>query len=47
MTASHPHIGSDFADILAEVGIDADAKWTAVRRVISWRLNQEMKRLRL
>ncbi|MXN79835.1 Fis family transcriptional regulator [Burkholderia sp. 4701] len=42
-TTNHRHIGSDFDDFLAEEGILEEATATAIKRVIAWQIEQEMK----
>ena len=40
----HGHVGSNFDDFLAQDGLLAEVEGVASERVISWRLEQEMKR---
>ena len=42
-TACNPHLGSSFDDFLAEDGTLQTATATAVKRVIAWQIEQEMK----
>ena len=42
-TASNPHVGGSFDDFLAEDGTLQTATATAVKRVIAWQIEQEMK----
>ena len=37
------HIGSNFDDFLAEEALLEDATATAMKRVIAWQIEQEMK----
>ena len=37
------HIGSDFEDFLAEEGMLDDATAVAIKRVIAWQIQNEMK----
>jgi antitoxin HicB len=41
------HLGSDFDDFLKEEGILAECEATAHKRVVTWQLEQEMKRRRI
>ncbi|MFN5191240.1 MAG: XRE family transcriptional regulator [Burkholderiales bacterium] len=41
------HIGSNFDDFLAEEGLLEDATATAMKRVIAWQIEQEMKAQKL
>ena len=43
---SNPHLGSNFDDFLAEQGMLETATATAVKRVIAWQIQEEMKALR-
>ncbi len=40
---NNPHIGSSFDEFLAEEALLDDATATAVKRVIAWQIEQEMK----
>ncbi|MFL9865341.1 Fis family transcriptional regulator [Paraburkholderia fungorum] len=40
---ANKHIGSDFDDFLAEEAMLEDATATAMKRVIAWQIEQEMK----
>ena len=40
---ANPHLGSSFDDFLAEEGMLQAATATAVKRVIAWQIEQEMK----
>lgn len=40
---NNPYIGSNFDEFLAEEALLDDATATAVKRVISWQIEQEMK----
>ena len=42
-TSSNPHIGSDFEDFLTEEGALDEATAVAVKRVISWQIEESMK----
>ena len=46
-TETNPHIGSDFEDFLAEEGALDEATAVAVKRVISWQIEQSMKSQKL
>lgn len=37
------HIGSDFEDFLAEEGLLDDANAVAIKRVLAWQIQDEMK----
>lgn len=41
------HIGSDFDDFLAQDDLLADCEASALRRVVTWQIEQEMKRRRI
>ena len=41
---ANKHIGSDFDDFLREEGILAEVEATAMKRVIAFQIDQEMKR---
>jgi DNA-binding Xre family transcriptional regulator len=41
------HIGSDFDDFLAKDGLLAACEAGALKRVVAWQLEQEMKRRRI
>ncbi len=41
------HIGSDFDGFLQEEGVLAECEAVALRRVVTWQLEQEMKRRRI
>ena len=41
------HIGSDFDDFLKHEGLLAECEAGALKRVVAWQLEQEMKRLRI
>ena len=41
------HIGSDFDDFLAEENLLAACEASALQRVVTWQIEQEMKRLRI
>ncbi len=41
------HVGSDFDDFLREEGLLSDATATALKRVISFQIAQEMKKRKL
>lgn len=41
------HVGSNFDDFLKEEGLLADCEAGALRRVVTWQLEQEMKRRRI
>ncbi len=41
------HIGSDFDDLLQQDGLLAECEAGALRRVVTWQITQEMKRLRI
>lgn len=42
-TRANPHLGSSFDDFLAEEGMLQAATAVAVKRVIAWQIEQEMK----
>jgi antitoxin HicB len=41
------HVGSDFDAFLEEDGLLAECEATALKRVLAWQLEQEMKRKRI
>ena len=41
------HIGSNFDDFLQQEGLLADCEAGALRRVVTWQIEQEMKRRRI
>lgn len=41
------HIGSDFDDFLEQEGLLADCEAGALKRVVAWQLEQEMRRRRI
>jgi len=41
------HLGSDFDGFLAEEGLLAECEAGALKRVVTWQLEQEMKRRRI
>ncbi|ATX81985.1 Helix-turn-helix domain-containing protein [Mariprofundus ferrinatatus] len=41
------HIGSNFEDFLVEEGMLADAKATAIKRVLAFQLQQEMEKMHI
>jgi AraC-like DNA-binding protein len=41
------HIGSDFDDFLEEEGLLATCEASALQRVVTWQIEQEMKRRRI
>jgi antitoxin HicB len=41
------HIGSDFDDFLKQEGLLAQCEAGALKRVVAWQLEQEMKRRRI
>ena len=41
------HIGSDFDDFLKQQGLLAECEAGALKRVVAWQLEQEMKRRRI
>ncbi|MFM8468524.1 MAG: helix-turn-helix domain-containing protein [Limisphaerales bacterium] len=41
------HVGSNFDDFLAEDGLLAECEAGALRRVVTWQLEREMKRRRI
>jgi hypothetical protein len=41
------HIGSDFDDFLKQEGLLAECEAGALKRVLAWQLEQEMKRRRI
>lgn len=41
--AINKHIGSDFEDFLAEEGMLDDATAVAIKRIIAWQIQNEMK----
>jgi predicted XRE-type DNA-binding protein len=44
---SKKHVGSDFDDFLTEEALLEEATATAVKRVIAWQIEQEMKAQKL
>ncbi len=42
-----PRIGSNFDDFLQQDGLLADCEAVALRRVVTWQIEQEMKRRRI
>lgn len=44
---NNPHIGSSFDDFLAEEALLEEATATAMKRVIAWQIEQEMKAQKL
>lgn len=44
---ANKHIGSNFDDFLAEEALLEDATATAMKRVIAWQIEQEMKAQKL
>ena len=44
---SKKHVGSNFDDVLAEEAMLEEATATAVKRVIAWQIEQEMKAQKL
>ena len=42
-----PHIGSDFDDFLEQEGLLAECEAGALKRVVAWQLEQEMKRRKI
>lgn len=41
------HLGSDFDDFLKQEGLLAECEASALKRVVAWQLEQEMKRRRI
>jgi antitoxin HicB len=41
------HLGSDFDDFLKQDGLLAECEASALKRVVTWQLEQEMKRRRI
>lgn len=41
------HFGSDFDDFLAEAGILSEVEAVAIKRVLAWQIEQEMKQKNL
>jgi hypothetical protein len=41
------HIGSDFDDFLKQEGLLAECEAGALKRVVAWQIEQEMKRRRI
>ena len=41
------HVGSDFDDFLKQDGLLAECEATAFKRVVTWQLEQEMKRRKI
>jgi antitoxin HicB len=41
------HIGSNFDDFLQQDGLLAECEASALRRVVTWQIEQEMKRRRI
>ncbi|MDR3417849.1 MAG: helix-turn-helix transcriptional regulator [Nevskia sp.] len=44
---ANPHIGSSFDDFLKEEGIYEEVQNTAIKRVLSWQLQEAMKARKL
>jgi len=47
MTAMHKNLGGSFNDFLEEEGILEECTQTAIRRVLAWQIEQEMKKKKL
>ncbi len=47
MAPRNKHIGSDFSDFLADEGIQEEVEATAIKRVIAFQIEQEMKKRHL
>ncbi len=47
MKSKNKHIGSDFDDFLQENGILAEAESVAVKRIIAFQLEEELKRTKM
>lgn len=47
MNPKNPHIGSDFDEFLADQAILEETTAVAIKRVISWQIEQEMKAQKL
>ena len=45
--ATNKHLGSNFDDFLREEGVLSDATATAIKRVLAYQIQQEMKQHRL
>jgi AraC-like DNA-binding protein len=43
----HTHVGSDFDDFLKDEGFLAECEASALKRVVAWQIEQEMKRRKL
>ena len=41
------HIGSDFDDLVKQDGLIAECEATALKRVVTWQIEREMKRRRI
>jgi hypothetical protein len=44
MPRKNPHIGSAFSDFLKEEGLYEECTAVALKRVLAWQIEQEMKR---
>ena len=44
---NRPHLGSDFDDFLQHDGLLAECEAGALKRVVAWQLEREMKRRRI
>ncbi|MFV9646513.1 MAG: helix-turn-helix domain-containing protein [Desulfobacterales bacterium] len=47
MTVAHKNLGGSFNDFLEEEGILEECSQTAIKRVLSWQIEQEMKKKKL
>ena len=47
MTVAHKNLGGSFNDFLEEEGILEECTQTAIKRVLAWQIEQEMKKKKL
>lgn len=47
MTVAHKNLGESFNDFLEEEGILEECTQTAIKRVLAWQIEQEMKKKKL
>ena len=47
MTIAHKNLGGSFNDFLEEEGILEECSQTAIKRVLSWQIEQEMQKKKL
>ena len=46
-TIANPHLGSNFDDFLAEEAVLEETTAVAIKRVVAWQIEQEMKNQKL